>query len=99
MPVSALTVPTPRGTVGHLRLVCGGMAAVVLRVRLTSGDMLDVSYEHADAAADQDDVVNYVVSTFAEESGLLRCTHGERLLVIYSRGVSAVEVSPRGAVL
>jgi hypothetical protein len=32
-------------------------------------------------------------------SGVLRCRHGERLVVLYARGVAAVEVAPRGAVL
>jgi hypothetical protein len=30
---------------------------------------------------------------------VLRCTHGDRLLVLYARGVAAVEFGPRGAVL
>ena len=33
------------------------------------------------------------------DSGALRCRHGDRLVVLYARGVAAVEVAPRGAVL
>jgi hypothetical protein len=30
---------------------------------------------------------------------VLRCRHGGRLLVLYSRGVATLEAAPRGAVL
>jgi hypothetical protein len=74
------------------------MEGVVLRVRLVSGDSLDVTYEEHDAST-ADEVVDHVVSTLADESGVLRCRHGDRLLVLYARGVAAFEVAPRGAVL
>ncbi|RNM16580.1 hypothetical protein [Nocardioides pocheonensis] len=74
------------------------MAAIVLRVRLISGDTMDVTYEQADTESESE-LVGHVVATLAEESGVLRCTHGDRLLVLYARGVAAVEVAPRGAVL
>lgn len=73
------------------------MAGVVLRVRLISGDQLDVRYE--EEAADEDEVVQRVVDTLAEESGVLRTNHGDRLMVLFGRGVAAVEIAPRGAVL
>jgi hypothetical protein len=41
----------------------------------------------------------HLVSALSEPSGVLRCRHGERLEVLYARGVAAVEVAPRGAVL
>jgi hypothetical protein len=74
------------------------MEAVVLRVRLVSGGSIDVTYEDRDAGS-EDEVIEHVVSTLSETSGLLRCRHGERLVVLYARGVAAVEVAPRGAVL
>jgi len=74
------------------------MEPVVLRVRLISGDSMDVSYEDRDASSEAD-VIDHVVSTLAQESGVLRCSHGDRLLVLYARGVAAMEVAPRGAVL
>jgi hypothetical protein len=74
------------------------MAGIVLRVRLVSGDTMDVTYEQPDAGGG-DDVIDHVVSTLSNDSGLLRCRHGDRLLVLYARGVAAVEVAPRGAVL
>jgi len=80
------------------RLVCVNMAAIVLRVRLISGDNLDLTYEEP-AADSEDEVIDHVVATLAEHSGLLRCRHGDRLLVLYARGVSAVEVAPRGAIV
>jgi hypothetical protein len=30
---------------------------------------------------------------------VLRCKHGDRLVVLYGRGVAAIEVAPRGAVV
>jgi hypothetical protein len=73
------------------------MADIVLRVRLISGDLLDVSYEDADA--DEDEVIRQVVDTLAQDSGALRTSHGDRLIVLYGRGVAAIELAPRGAVL
>jgi hypothetical protein len=73
------------------------MTEIVLRVRLMSGDQLDVRYE--DDAVDEDAVVQRLVETLAEDSGVLRTRHGDRLMVLYGRGVAAVEVAPRGAVL
>ena len=74
------------------------MTGVVLRVRLTSGDHLDVTYEEPDGVSD-DEVIEHAVSVLGEAAGVLRCRHGDRLLVLYARGVAAVEVAPRGAVL
>jgi hypothetical protein len=73
------------------------MVEIVLRVRLVSGDQVDVMYEHD--GVDENEVIQRVVETLAEESGVLRTQHGDRLMVLYGRGVAAVEVAPRGAVL
>ena len=45
------------------------------------------------------ELIEHVISTFAQDSGVLRSKHGDRLVVLYSRGVAAIEVAPRGAVL
>ena len=74
------------------------MAGIVLRVRLTGGDHVDVTYEEADGT-DVDKLTEKAISTLAEDSGVLRTTHGDRLVVLYGRGVAALEVAPRGAVL
>jgi hypothetical protein len=74
------------------------MAKIVLRVRLTAGDRMDVTYEQPDADT-EDELVEYVISTLAKDSGVLRCKHGDRLVVLFGRGVAAVEVAPRGAVV
>jgi hypothetical protein len=74
------------------------MESVVLRVRLISGDSIDVTYEEREAGSEAE-VIDHVVATLSEDSGVLRCKHGQRLLVLYGRGVAAVEVAPRGAVL
>jgi hypothetical protein len=74
------------------------MAGIVLRVRLTSGDHIDVTYEEP-ATVHDDEVIEHVESALADIGGMLRCRHGDRLIVLYARGVAAVEVAPRGAVL
>ena len=74
------------------------MEAIVLCVRLISGDNIDVTYEDRDAGS-EGEAIDQLVSTLSEASGVLRCRHGERLVVLYARGVAAVEVAPRGAVL
>jgi hypothetical protein len=72
------------------------MAEIVLRVRLVSGDQLDVTFEDD---GDEDEVIERVVETLAEGSGVLRTSHGDRLMVLYGRGVATIEMAPRGAVL
>ena len=74
------------------------MTSIVLRIRLLSGDQLDVSYEAGEGVDDADAVEN-AVAAFTTDDGVLRCRHGDRLLVLFARGVAAVEVAPRGAVL
>jgi hypothetical protein len=74
------------------------MAEIVLRVRLVGGDHMDVTYEEPDTV-DEAAVIDHAVSVLAQDSGLLRTRHGDRLVVLYGRGVTALEVAPRGAVL
>lgn len=74
------------------------MAKIVLRVRLITGDYIDVAYEEIEID-NTDVVVEHAVGTLADDSGVLRCQHGDRLVVLYGRGVAAIEVAPRGAVL
>ena len=73
------------------------MTEIVLRVRLISGEYLDVTYEAADGTAGE--AVDHVIASLASDSGTLRCRHGDRLIILYGRGVATVEVAPRGAVL
>jgi hypothetical protein len=72
------------------------MAEIVLRVRIVSGDQLDVTFEDD---GDEDKVIERVVETLADGSGVLRTRHGDRLMVLYGRGVATIEMAPRGAVL
>jgi hypothetical protein len=74
------------------------MAEIVLRVRLVGGDRLDVSYDDPEAE-DVQALVDRVTKVLSEDSGVLHCKHGDRLIVIYGRGVASFEVSPRGAIL
>jgi hypothetical protein len=78
-------------------LGCVAMAEIVLRVRLIGGEHLDVIYEEAGAA--EDAMVERIIPILAQHNGVLRCKHGDRLIVLYGRGVATVEVAPRGAVL
>jgi hypothetical protein len=74
------------------------MATTVLRVRLVGGDRMDITYDDP-GISDQDELLEHVISTLAQESGALRTTHGGRIVVLYGRGVAAIEVAPRGAVV
>jgi len=73
------------------------MTEIVLRVRLISGENLDVTYDEAGGTVDE--AVELAISSLAAENGMLRCRHGNRLVVLYGRGVATLEVAPRGAVL
>ena len=74
------------------------MATIVLRVRLLGGEHTDLTYEDPDQV-DEDEMVEQVIEVLREESGVLRCRHGDRLVALYSRGVASIEVAPRGAIL
>ena len=73
------------------------MAELVLRVRLIGGEHLDVTYD--EAGDELDEAVDRVVATLGENNTALRCRHGDRLVVLYGRGIATLEVAPRGAVL
>jgi hypothetical protein len=73
------------------------LAEIVLRVRLIGGDHVDVTYCDRDSATDE--LVEHVISTLAEDGGTLRCQHGDRLIVLYGRGIATVEIAPRGAIV
>jgi hypothetical protein len=74
------------------------MTSIVLRVRLMAGDRLDVIYDEPDTA-EATDVAEHAVAALAEPSGFIRVRHGDRVVVLYGRGVAAIEIEPRGAVL
>ncbi len=74
------------------------VTGIVLRVRLVGGGSMDVLYEEPETVGEAE-LVDHVVTALTHDSGVLRCRHGDRLLVLYARGVAAVEVAPRGAVL
>jgi hypothetical protein len=74
------------------------MAGIVLRVRLVGGSSMDVTYDETGARSD-DEMIDHIVAVLSDDAGVLRCRHGDRLFVLYARGVAAVEVAPRGAVL
>ncbi len=73
------------------------MGEIVLRVRLIGGERLDVTYAASEGTTDE--MVDQVISTLAEDSGVLRCQHGGRLVVLYGRGIATLEVAPRGAIV
>ena len=59
---------------------------------------MDVTYDEP-SVSDEAELVEHIISVLADDSGVLRSKHGDRLVVLYARGVAAVEVAPRGAVL
>jgi hypothetical protein len=73
------------------------MAEIVLRVRLIGGERLDVTYDAPEDSSD--DALDHVIAALAQADGILRCRHGDRLVVLYARGVATLEAAPRGAVL
>jgi hypothetical protein len=73
------------------------MTEIVLRVRLISGERLDVTYDEVDGTPG--DAVDHIISFLADDKGTLRCRHGNRLIVLFGRGVATLEVAPRGAIL
>ena len=73
------------------------MTEIVLRVRLVSGESLDVTYTAVSGTVDK--AVEHAISTLAADNGTLRCVHGNRLVVLYGRGVATLEVAPLGPVL
>ena len=78
------------------------MAEIVLRVRLVGGDHTDVTYGEPGTVETQeiiDHAISTLAGTLAADSGVLRCKHGDRLIALYGRGVAALEIAPRGAVL
>ncbi len=74
------------------------MACIVMRVRFTSGDQTDVTFEDPDAQ-DEQAAIESAVAALSEGSGVLRCGHGDRLVLLFARGVASLEVAPRGAIL
>ncbi len=73
------------------------MASIVLRVRLIGGEHTDVTYEAPDRA--KEELADHVIDLLSHEDGVLRCSHGGRLIVLFARGVASLEVAPRGAIL
>jgi hypothetical protein len=71
---------------------------VVLRVRFTGGDQVDLTYEQPGTSSEVE-VVEHVISTLSQDSGVIRCRHGGRLVALFGRGVAALEVGPQGPVL
>jgi hypothetical protein len=74
------------------------MARIVIRVRLVTGDRLDVTYEESETSQETA-VTENAISVLSDPTGVLRARHGDREVVIFGRGVAAIEIEPRGAVL
>lgn len=74
------------------------MATIVLRVRLLGGEHTDLTYEDP-GCAEEVELIDQVIEVLKDDSGVLRCRHGDRLVALYSRGVASIELSPRGAIL
>lgn len=74
------------------------MTKIVLRVRLIGGERMDITFDDPDAV-NEDELVEHIIATLAQDSGVLRTRHGDRLVALFGRGVAAIEVAPRGAVL
>ncbi len=84
--------------VGVTRLLCGIWKRLCF-VCDSSAVTASMSRTKIAMLGSEGEVIDHVVSTLSEAPGVLRCRHGERLVVLYASGVAAVEVAPRGAVL
>jgi hypothetical protein len=73
------------------------MATTVLRVRLVGGEHTDLTYEDPDQP-EEAAMVDHIIDLLSKDAGALRCRHGDRLVVLFGRGVASIEVSPRGAI-
>ncbi|SDU66562.1 hypothetical protein [Jiangella alkaliphila] len=74
-----------------------GSTTAVLRIRFVGGAQMDVTIDEVDVS--EDEVVDRAIAALSQDSGVLRARHGDRLVVVFARGVAAVEIAPRGAVL
>lgn len=74
------------------------MATIVLHVRLLGGEQLDVTFE-GPPDVEESRVIDHVIDILSEDTGVLRARRDDRLVVLYGRGVAAMEVVPRGAVV
>jgi hypothetical protein len=74
------------------------MATVVLRVRLTGGDRMDVTFDGPDGVS-EDQIIDHIASTLSHDAGVIRTRHGDRFVLLFGRGIAAIEVAPRGAVI
>jgi len=63
-----------------------------------AGDRLDVTYEE-DGITDAGEVLERAIAALSDDTGMIRARHGDRMVVVYGRGVAALEVAPRGAIL
>ena len=59
---------------------------------------MDVTYEGAENNSEAE-LVEHVVRTLSADDGILRTERGNRLVVLYARGIAAIEVAPRGAII
>jgi hypothetical protein len=68
------------------------MTNIAFSVHLVGGGHVAVTYDGPDRA-DASQVIEHVVSTLAQDTGVVRCRVGEQLIVLFGRGVAAVEVA------
>ncbi|TDC48423.1 hypothetical protein E1212_21165 [Jiangella ureilytica] len=74
-----------------------GSTTAVLRVKFIGGAHVDVIVDEPDVS--EDELVEHAIAALSHDDGVLRARHGDRLVVVFARGVAALEVAPRGAVL
>lgn len=74
-----------------------GSTTAVLRVKFIGGAQMDVIVD--EPAGSESELVEHAIAALSHDDGVLRARHGDRLVVVFARGVAAIEVAPRGAVL
>jgi hypothetical protein len=68
------------------------MTTIAFRVLMVGGDRVEVRYDGPDHVH-SGRVIDHVVSSLAQDDGVIRCQHGEQLIVLFGRGVAAIEVT------
>jgi hypothetical protein len=74
-----------------------GPTTAVLRVKFIGGAQMDVVVD--EPGVGENELVEQAIAALSHDDGVLRARHGDRLVVVFARGVAAVEIAPRGAVI
>jgi len=64
-----------------------------------AADKPNTQHTYEDPDQVESEMIKQIIDVLRQQSGVLQCRQGNRLVALYSRGVASIEVSPRGAIL